>query len=328
MQFSLFFNFDALPELSTPALLAEVESQVIAADRLGFDAIYIAEHHFTEYGRMPAPLTFLARLSALTSRIDLGTAVIEAPYYHPLKLAEEAALLDRISGGRLRLGIGSGAANKPLEFSRFGITLEDKSPRTLEITEIVRQALSNNLVDFEGEYFSYQDVALALEPIRDVSELLWMAASSKSVEYAGRNSMPLMLPRPVPEAKNREVIAGYRAALPVGSPGYVSALRFTFVGETKAEALEIARTTFQRYAKYDAGVDWDGRTSGAEYEGICEHLKFIAGTADEVEAKIRAWTADLGVDEIMCQMYAAGTRCEDGLRSMELFSRDMMPRFV
>jgi alkanesulfonate monooxygenase SsuD/methylene tetrahydromethanopterin reductase-like flavin-dependent oxidoreductase (luciferase family) len=307
--------------------LAQVEEQVIAADRLGFAAIYLAEHHFTEYGRMPAPLAFLARLSALTEHIDLGAAVVEAPYYHPLRLAEEAALVDRMSGGRLRLGIGSGAANKPLEFSRFGITLEDKSPRTLEITEIVRQALTNNLVNFEGTYFSYQDVALALEPVRPVSELLWMAASAKSIAYAGSNSMPVLLPRPVAESTIRETIAGYRAALPAGSPGYISALRFTFVGETKAEALEMARTTFQRYAKYDAGVDWDGRTSGSEYEGICNHLKFVAGTADEVEAQIRLWASDLGVDEIMCQMYAAGTRREDALRSMELFARDVMPRF-
>jgi alkanesulfonate monooxygenase SsuD/methylene tetrahydromethanopterin reductase-like flavin-dependent oxidoreductase (luciferase family) len=111
MRFSHFFNFDALPELSTGELLEDVEQLTIAADRLGFDAIYVAEHHFTEYGRMPAPLAFLARLSGLTSRIELGTAVVEAPYYHPLKLAEEAALVDRLSGGRLRLGIGSGAAN-------------------------------------------------------------------------------------------------------------------------------------------------------------------------------------------------------------------------
>jgi alkanesulfonate monooxygenase SsuD/methylene tetrahydromethanopterin reductase-like flavin-dependent oxidoreductase (luciferase family) len=140
--------------------------------------------------------------------------------------------------------------------------------------------------------------------------------------------MPVLLPRPVAESTLRDTIAGYRAALPSESPGYISALRFTFVGETKAEALEMARTTFQRYAKYDAGVDWDGRTNGAEYEGICNRLKFIAGTPDEVEAQIRRWINDLGVDEIMCQMYAAGTHHEDALRSMELFAREVMPRFA
>jgi alkanesulfonate monooxygenase SsuD/methylene tetrahydromethanopterin reductase-like flavin-dependent oxidoreductase (luciferase family) len=327
LKFSHFFNFDALPELSTEELLDDVTYLSGVLDGIGFDALYVAEHHFTEYGRMPAPLTFLAYLANRTERIDLGTAVIEAPYYHPLRLAEEAALLDRLSGGRLRLGIGSGAANKPLEFARFGITLEDKSPRTLEVIEVVRQALSGNRVDFQGDYFAYSDVELAIRPVRPSEELLWMAASSKSVSYAGRHAMPIMLPRPVPESKNLDVLDGYRAALPDGTPGYVAALRFIFVGESRAEALEIARTTFRRYAKYDGGIDWDGRTTGAEYESLCRHLKFIAGTPDEVERQIRDWADSLGADEIMTQMYAAGTRREDAQRSMELFAREVMPRF-
>jgi alkanesulfonate monooxygenase SsuD/methylene tetrahydromethanopterin reductase-like flavin-dependent oxidoreductase (luciferase family) len=328
VRFTHFFNFDALPELSTAELLEDVSHLSIAADRLGFDAIYVAEHHFTEYGRMPAPLAFLANLAARTARIDLGTAVIEAPYYHPLQLAEEAALVDRLSGGRLRLGIGSGAPNKPLEFARFGISLEEKGARTLEIVEIVRQALTDNRVDVHGTYFSFDNVELAVQPLRPAGDLLWMAASAKSASYAGRHAIPVMLPRPVPESRNLDTLALYRSALPADSPGFVSALRMIFVGESTKEALEMARSTFRRYAKYDAAVDWDGRTSGAEYEAICQHLKFVAGTADEVEAQIRSWAADLGADEIMTQMYAAGTRREDALRSMELFARDVMPRFV
>jgi alkanesulfonate monooxygenase SsuD/methylene tetrahydromethanopterin reductase-like flavin-dependent oxidoreductase (luciferase family) len=132
----------------------------------------------------------------------------------------------------------------------------------------------------------------------------------------------------VPEAKNHETLALYRAALPKGESGYVTALRFIFVGESKREALEMARTTFRRYAKYDAGVEWDGRTSGAEYDALCNQLKFIAGTAGEVESQIRDWVDDLGANEIMTQMYAAGTRREDAQRSMELFARDVMPRFT
>jgi alkanesulfonate monooxygenase SsuD/methylene tetrahydromethanopterin reductase-like flavin-dependent oxidoreductase (luciferase family) len=325
--FSHFFNFDALPDLSTEELLDDVTRLTLLADRIGVDAIYVAEHHFTEYGRMPAPLHYLAYLAALTERIDLGVAVVEAPYYHPLKLAEEVALVDRLSGGRLRLGIGSGAANKPLEFERFGIPLDEKGARTLEITEIVRQALTDNRVDFQGNFYSYENIEFSIRPIRPPGWLIWMAASSRSAGYAGRHAMPFMLPRPVPEAKNHESLRLYRAALPPGSHGYVTALRFIFVGESKAEALEMAQSTFKRYAKYDAGVDWDGRTKGMEYDALCEHLKFIAGTADEVEARIRVWVADLGADEIMTQMYAAGTRREDAQRSMELFARQVMPRF-
>lgn len=328
MKFSHFFNFDALPERSTDELLDDVTYLSLLADRLGFDALYVAEHHFTEYGRMPAPLHYLAYLAGLTERIDLGVAVVEAPYCHPLKLAEEAAMVDRLSAGRLRLGLGSGAANKPLEFERFGIPLEEKGARALEVIEIVRQALTDNRVDFPGEFYTLENVEFAVRPVRPASELIWMAASSRSAVYAGHHAIPFMLPRPVPEAKNHETLARYRSMLPDGETGYVTALRFIFVGESKREALEMARTTFRRYAKYDAGVGWDGRTSGTEYAALCERLKFIAGTADEVESRIRAWAADLGADEIMTQMYAAGTRREDAQRSMELFASDVMPRFA
>lgn len=327
MRFSHFFNFDALPELPSVELLDDVVHLSRTLDLLGFDALYVAEHHFTEYGRMPAPLAFLAYLAAETSRIDLGTAVVEAPYYHPLKLAEEAALVDRLSGGRLRLGVGSGAVNKPLEFARFGISVEENGARTLEAIEILRQALAGDRVTFEGAYFSFENVELAIRPLRPPSALLWMAGSARSAGYAGRHAIPLMLPRPVPESKNRETLALYRAALPPGTPGYGTALRFIFVGETRREALEMARPTFRRYTRYDAGVDWDGRTSGADYRGLCDHLKFVAGTPDEVAAQIRAWTADLGVAEIMTQMYAAGTSREDAERSMELFARYVIPQF-
>jgi alkanesulfonate monooxygenase SsuD/methylene tetrahydromethanopterin reductase-like flavin-dependent oxidoreductase (luciferase family) len=327
VRFSHFFNFDTLPGVATDELLADVTHLAGVLDRLGFDALYVAEHHFTEYGRMPAPLAYLAFLAGRTERIDLGTAVVEAPYYHPLQLAEEAALVDRLSNGRLRLGVGSGASNKPLEFTRFGIPIEEKSPRALEVIEVLHQAFSTGRVEFNGNYFSFADVQLGIRPVRPAGELLWMAASSKSVAYAGRHAIPIMLPRPVPESRNLDALAAYRSALPDGAHGYTTALRFIFVGETRDEAWDMARATFHRYAKYDAGVDWDGRTTGDEFDALSEHLKFVAGTPDDVEVRIRKWTALLGVDEIMTQMYAAGTRRDDAERSMEFFAREVMPRF-
>src|SRR5690606_727652 len=113
------------PNTSVNDLYQEIESQAILADRLGFDAIYLAEHHFKVYGPQPAPLVSLARLSGLTGQIALGTAVVEGPFYNPLRLAEDAALLDDLSGGRLRLGIGSGAKMKAEEFEKFGISIEE-----------------------------------------------------------------------------------------------------------------------------------------------------------------------------------------------------------
>jgi alkanesulfonate monooxygenase SsuD/methylene tetrahydromethanopterin reductase-like flavin-dependent oxidoreductase (luciferase family) len=105
-------------------------------------------------------------------------------------------------------------------------------------------------------------------------------------------------------------------------------LRFTFVAETEALAHERTRTTFGRYARYDAGVDWDGKTEGEAYDAIRETVKFIAGTPDQVSRQLDAWLIDLKPDEVLAQMFAAGTRHEDSLRSMELFAEQVMPRYV
>ncbi|BAY43310.1 luciferase-alpha subunit [Scytonema sp. HK-05] len=150
MRFSLFYNFDVLPPKQLTELYRDVEAQAIAADKLGFDAIWLAEHHFALYDRLPSPLLFLARLSAITQQIRLGSAIVKAPYYHPLRLAEDTALLDVLSRGRVRLGVGSGAKNKPQEFVPFGVALEEKSARTCEIIAILHQAFVSGWVNFEG----------------------------------------------------------------------------------------------------------------------------------------------------------------------------------
>ena len=132
LRFSLFYNFDILPGKSVPEMYREVEAQALAADALGFDAIWLAEHHFELYGRMPDPLLFLSRISGITQQIGLGTAIVEAPHYNPLRLAEDAALLDVLSHGRVRLGVGSGVVLQ--KTSRSG-NVREKSKRGLIMTE-------------------------------------------------------------------------------------------------------------------------------------------------------------------------------------------------
>lgn len=271
---------------------------------------------------------FLARISGLTSRLRLGTAVVEAPYYHPLRLAEDAALLDVISGGRVQLGLGSGAGNKELEFERFRIPKEEKSGRLLEIAEILRQAYDDPEVSFSGAYYRHQGLAISPRPRQDARSLLWLAASATTVPYAARHGLPILLPRPVEEPRLRDLIADYRGHLTLGVRGHVAALRFVFVAETRELAHERTRATFMRYAKYDGGIDWDGRTDTDTCRELRAKLKFVAGTPDDVIDQIRLWRDDLGMDEILVQTYAAGTRLDDAIRSMELFFTEVAPQFA
>jgi alkanesulfonate monooxygenase SsuD/methylene tetrahydromethanopterin reductase-like flavin-dependent oxidoreductase (luciferase family) len=325
MRFSLFYNCDIAPGKDVPELYREIEAQAIAADRLGFDAIWLAEHHFADYGRLPAPLTFLARLSAVTERLDLGTAIAQAPYYHPLRLAEEAALIDVLSGGRLRLGIGSGARNKTAEFAKFGIPIEEKGARTVEVLDILGQALGTGHVDFAGEYFRFAGVELNPRPRQAVERLLWVAASRSTPAYAAERGYGFLIPRVGPGALHKELIARYRAALGA-RPGFVTQLRFVYVAATEREAHEQTSRTFARYARYDCGVEWDGRTDTAEYAELAERMHFLIGTPEQVAERLVAWQREYGFDEIICQLHAAGMRHEDSLRALELLGREVLPR--
>lgn len=325
MRFSLFYNFDIVPGKDVPELYREIEAQAVAADRLGFDAIWVAEHHFEVYGRLPAPLVYLARLSGVTERLGLGTAIAQAPYYHPLRLAEDTALLDLLSGGRVRLGVGSGARNKTAEFAKFGLPLDEKSDRTVEILDILGQALGAGVVNHDGAYYQFTDVEINPRPLQRVEDLLWVAGSRSTPEYAARHGYGLQVPRVGPGEAHKELITRYRAALD-GAPGRIAQLRFVYVAETEVEAHAQTRQTFARYAKYDCGVEWDGRTDSAEYADLSERMHFTIGTPDQVAAQLTAWQTDYGFDEIMCQLYAAGMRHEDSLRSLELLGTAVLPR--
>lgn len=327
MRFSLFYNFDVTPEKDIPELYRDVEEQAVAADRLGFDAIWLAEHHFTVYGRLPSPLTYLTWIGARTQQIGLGTAVIEAPYYHPLRLAEDAALLDVMSNGRVRLGVGSGARMKPEEFAKFGLPMEEKSARTLEILEVVRQGLAQSQIQYDGQWYKYHGVEINPRPLQKAHELLWAAASQTTVEIAGEQGYGLLVPRVGAGDGHKNLIQRYRNAAN-GRSSFVSMLRFVYVAETEQAAQEQTRKTFERYAKYDCGVEWDGRTDSDEYVDLAERMHFVIGTPEQVVTQLQEWQTDYGFDEIMCQLYAAGMNHADSMRSLELLGTEVMPKLL
>jgi alkanesulfonate monooxygenase SsuD/methylene tetrahydromethanopterin reductase-like flavin-dependent oxidoreductase (luciferase family) len=118
--------------------------QVVEAERLGADAVWFSEHHLFEDGYLPQPLTFAAAVAARTERIRVGTAIVVAPLRHPLHLAEEAAVVDLVSGGRLELGLGAGYA--AAEFTAFGVDIAKRYSRTDAVATEVRRLLDDKIV--------------------------------------------------------------------------------------------------------------------------------------------------------------------------------------
>ena len=135
------------------------------AEELGFDSVWIAEHHFTDYGLVPNTLQFLAAAAAMTERVRLGAAVVVSPLHNPIRIAEEAAFVDVLSGGRLDLGLGRGY--QPSEYAAFGMSMEQSRARFSESTDFLRKAFtSTEPFDWEGEFYKGEGICILPQPLQ------------------------------------------------------------------------------------------------------------------------------------------------------------------
>src|SRR6185436_12995598 len=110
------------------------------SEELGYDSVWLAEHHFSNYGYIPNPLMMATHLAGETSKIRLGTAVLVLPFWNPLRVAEDIALTDQLTGGRLEVGVARGY--QPFEYRRFGLSADDARERTDETLHILLEALT------------------------------------------------------------------------------------------------------------------------------------------------------------------------------------------
>jgi alkanesulfonate monooxygenase SsuD/methylene tetrahydromethanopterin reductase-like flavin-dependent oxidoreductase (luciferase family) len=153
-------------ERSYAAYYAECLDEVAEADLLGFDTVWMSEHHLTADGFLPSPLVMSAAIAARTRRIRIGTSILVLPLHNPLRIAEDAAVADLISGGRMILGVGQGYAEH--EFAGFGVDRRHRSSLLEENVEILRQALTGGRVTFHGQHWSFDDLPVTPSPARRV----------------------------------------------------------------------------------------------------------------------------------------------------------------
>lgn len=166
MKYSIFSVQDHHPSFnrSIPELYAQVLQQGILADQLGYNSFFVAEHHFHEYGAVPNPAVFLSALSQQTKQIKLGTAISILTFHNPLTVAENYAMLDVLSNGRLILGLGSGYLKH--EFEGYSIQPDEKRERFDENLHILKLALSGEKISYKGKYNTLNHVGINVLPIQ------------------------------------------------------------------------------------------------------------------------------------------------------------------
>ncbi|HYC65564.1 MAG TPA: LLM class flavin-dependent oxidoreductase, partial [Reyranellaceae bacterium] len=161
-------------------------------DKGGFDAVWLAEHHFTTFSVCPSVHMLGTLAAARTKRLRIGTAVSLAALYHPLRLAEEVALLDMLSGGRVNWGAGRGFA--PSEFNAFGIKVEESADRFREAVEIVLQAWTQERLTYKGAHFDFDNIEVLPKPLQQPHPPTWMAATSEgAIDWAASRGYSILM---------------------------------------------------------------------------------------------------------------------------------------
>jgi probable F420-dependent oxidoreductase len=249
MKIGLFFLLQDPPHgENLPRLYDEVFEQAELAERLGFDAFFVPEHHQMPDGYMPAPLTFLAALAVRTKRAELGTGIMQLPLFHPLQIAEQGAVIDNLSRGRFILGAGLGLIQK--EFDAFQIPLTEAASRFTESVEILKHAWAGETFSHHGRHYQFTDVTITPRPVRHPRPPIWVGAMSEiTLRRAGRIgdgwiSDPL---------HNFAVMKSWgqiyrEAAAKAGNPRVeIALLRDTWVAESRTEVERVWWPHIQAY---------------------------------------------------------------------------------
>jgi len=303
-----------------------------AADRLGFYSYHVAEHHGTPLGLAPSPNVYLSAVAQRTRHLKLGPMVYVAALYHPMRLAEEACMLDQLSRGRLQLGIGRGAVWP--EQALYDIDPATVPERYAEARDILLQALTSERVNFRGKYYRVEDFPMVLRPCQKPRPPLWYGIGNPdSAQWAAANSVNVV--SLLPAAIARRALDRYReewaklGRLEADLP-FLGLARHIVVAETDEEARRIARAAFPRWRKSFSAL-WDERGIPFpfefpwEWDGLAERRLCCAGSPRTVREFIAEQSAEAGATFFLCQLIFGSIAYEDALQSITLFAEQVAP---
>jgi probable F420-dependent oxidoreductase len=174
IRFGLWHDFRNPPQWrqASDRLYGEILDQIAWGESHGFDDVWLSEHHFIEDGYLPSILPVAAAIAARTKRIRIASGVLLMPFHNPVRLAEDIAVVDVISGGRFELGVGVGFKHE--EFESLGVPFKERGARTNQSLEIIRRLLSGETVTFKSEFFDFKNVKVTPEPIQKPHPPIWL----------------------------------------------------------------------------------------------------------------------------------------------------------
>ena len=346
MKFALFSHVP-WPEGADPKrIVEETTEQVQHGESLGFYSAWLAEHHFSRYGLGSSSLILASTIAAHTRKIRLGTAVLVPALHNPIRLAEDTATLDLVSDGRLDVGFGRGSAG--YEYSGYDVDWEESQERFRESIAVIQALWTTPDYSHEGRYYRVKRANLVPAPVQRPHPPIYIAATRTpaTLEFAVSTGYPLMVGVVLDTSDALDLccrfVAGSRQAGHDVPMSRIPFFRYFYVAETE----EQARRDTEESLNWNLDmIQWRGQfPEGSEvnhqldhwrrartelppsFDYLLEH-RAIIGTPDQCVAKIKM-LQEAGVDYFGCNFAFGGIDHRKVMSSMELFAKEVMPKFA
>jgi len=312
-----FFSWSRRIPLET--VYARAFERVAIMDEGGYDGVWLAEHHFNTYSVCPSPHLMAMNFATRTKNLRIGLAVSLAVFYNPLRLAEEVALLDVLSGGRINWGAGRGF--DPTEFKAFKVPVEESAERFQEAVDIVLAAWTNEKLTFHGRFWDYDDVEVLPKPMQRPHPPTWLAATSpQALQRAASKGHTILMDPHATHAEIREKRALYQQTLEAHGHSIegrdIPMARLVAIAPTAEQAREVA---------YE-GARWTvGSYARNMHEGVDPVERYVNevmvhGTPEQVADKLLELKAELPMNYLL----AAPLSHE----SFVLFTEKVLPKLA
>jgi alkanesulfonate monooxygenase SsuD/methylene tetrahydromethanopterin reductase-like flavin-dependent oxidoreductase (luciferase family) len=340
VKFGAFFLLGSPEMLPAQEMYRRVLDWAVLAEDLGYDSVWLAEHHFSNYGYIPNPLMMAVKVAQRTRRVRIGTAVLVLPFWHPLRVAEDIAMADQLTDGRMEIGVARGY--QPYEFARFGLRMEEARDRTDETLEVLLRALTLEGFDFHGRYYQIPETTVFPRPLQQPHPPIWLAAHTReSFEIGARLGLQAITTnsgRPIDVLQEGwSDFLDVRKQYNVQGPIEFAVQQQMCLAPTDDEArqmMEHVLYNFRQVANLRGGTERvvKGRSYPAPVEGepSLDELfesRTLSGSSATVRRKIEQYRAVSDITALNCTFQLGHMGPDLVTRSMRLFAEEIMPHF-
>ena len=310
--------------LSPQTLYAEILEQVRWLDALGADLVWFTAHHFVEDGYLPSWTPVAGAMAALTARVRFSTAICLMPFNHPVRLAEDLAILDNLSGGRTEVGLGMGYA--PHEFKGFGIPFSQRVSLMNEGIEVLQACFSGERFSFHGKRYQFEDVQITPGYVQEGGPPIWIAAMSAPGAQRAARYATNFLPQGLRGESYDPWVKAVTAAGRDPRQHRIGLIRSVLVTDDRETDWEVVRAAeryrmdlYRRFHE-ESGEGFDPRP------GERVPQTWIVGTPDQCVQEIVGFAREFGITDMVTMAVPPGLRPEQMADSLERLFTDVAPR--